>query len=91
MAFVITQNCCNDAVCVEVCPIGCIEPGPIAADYMHTEMLYIDPNRCTDCEACIEVCPVQAIYPKERLPKHLERYAEINARFFETRSAENGG
>jgi len=87
MAYVITQNCCNDAVCVEVCPVGCIEPGPLSADYKSAEMLYIDPNRCIDCEACFEVCPVGAIYPEDRLPKNLKRYAEINARFFEAEAA----
>ena len=87
MAYVITQNCCNDAVCAEVCPANCIEPGPSDDDYINAEMLYIDPARCTDCEACAEVCPVQAIYPEERLPKHLQRYAEINAKFFQSRAA----
>lgn len=89
MTFVITQNCCNDAICVEACPANCIEPGPLTPDYKNAEMLYIDPSRCTDCEACAEVCPVQAIYPEAQLPKHLERYAEINARYFEREVAAN--
>ncbi|GAB5487535.1 MAG: hypothetical protein Pars2KO_11050 [Parasphingorhabdus sp.] len=87
MAFVITQNCCNDAVCVEVCPADCIEPRPNSADYKNAEMLYIDPSRCTNCEACYEVCPVGAIYPENRLPDNLKRYAEINAQFFLNRDA----
>lgn len=28
MPYVITQNCCNDASCVQVCPVDCIHPAP---------------------------------------------------------------
>ena len=61
MTYVITQNCCNDAACVPVCPVNCIHPTPDEPDYATAEMLYIDPDGCIDCGACMDACPVNAI------------------------------
>jgi ferredoxin--NADP+ reductase len=83
MAYVITQACCNDAICAAICPVSCIHPTPDEPGYQHAEMLYINPVECIDCEACVEVCPVDAIHRLEELPVHLRRYADINAAFFE--------
>ena len=68
MAYVITQYCCNDAVCVDVCPVDCIHPTPDEPDYAVAEQLYIDPAVCVDCNACLEACPVDAIFREEDLP-----------------------
>ena len=35
MAYVITQPCCNDACCVDVCPVNCIHPTPDEAPVRH--------------------------------------------------------
>lgn len=51
MTYVITQNCCNDATCVTVCPVNCIHPTPDEPGYATAEMLYIDPASCIDCNA----------------------------------------
>ncbi|CQD17912.1 4Fe-4S ferredoxin [Mycobacterium lentiflavum] len=83
MTFVITQNCCKDASCVPVCPVDCIRPTGGAGEFTGTEMLYIDPATCIDCGACAEECPVDAIYYEEELPPKLERFLDINARYFE--------
>ncbi|WAJ43435.1 FAD-dependent oxidoreductase [Mycobacterium sp. Aquia_216] len=83
MTFVITQNCCKDASCVPVCPVDCIRPAGGAGESTDTEMLYIDPATCIDCGACAEECPVDAIYYEEDLPAKLERFRDINARYFE--------
>lgn len=61
MTYVITQPCCNDAACVDVCPVDCIHPRPGAAGFDDAEMLHIDPDACVDCGACVEVCPADAI------------------------------
>lgn len=82
MAYVITQSCCNDAVCVEVCPVDCIHPGPDDTAYAEAEQLYIDPATCIDCNACAEVCPVEAIFPEAELPEGLREFAALNAGFF---------
>ncbi|MGH8492984.1 MAG: 4Fe-4S binding protein [Moraxellaceae bacterium] len=87
MAYVITQSCCNDASCTEVCPVNAIHPLPEAKDFAHAEMLYIDPTTCINCAACVDVCPVSAIYPEDGLPPDLKRYAAINAEHFRTRGS----
>ncbi|MFJ9380706.1 FAD-dependent oxidoreductase [Streptomyces sp. NPDC101455] len=82
MAHIITQNCCNDAACVPVCPVNCIHPSPGEPGYGTAEMLYIDNNSCIDCGACVDVCPVGAIFSDDDLPPRFARYADINARFY---------
>lgn len=82
MAYVVTQPCCNDATCVEVCPVNCIHPTPDEPDYATSEMLYIDPDGCIDCGACVDECPVDAILADFDLTEDTERYAEINAHYF---------
>ncbi|KDE10723.1 4Fe-4S binding protein [Rhodococcus aetherivorans] len=77
MVYVITQACCNDASCVEVCPVNCIHPTPDEAPFATTEMLYIDPDTCIDCGACVDECPVDAIYADNELPAAHEPYLKI--------------
>ncbi|ALE74794.1 hypothetical protein AD006_00180 [Pseudonocardia sp. EC080610-09] len=61
MTHVITRTCCNDAACVDVCPVDCIHPRPGDPGFTTAESLYIDPAACIDCGACADVCPVGAI------------------------------
>ena len=82
MTYVITQSCCNDASCVEVCPVDCIHPTPDEPGYGTAEMLYVNPDDCIVCGACVDVCPVSAIYPDYELPDHLSEYAMVNADYF---------
>ncbi|OZE93158.1 ferredoxin [Rhodococcus sp. 14-2686-1-2] len=82
MTYVITQNCCNDATCVAVCPVDCIHPTPDEANYARTEMLYIDAASCIDCGACSDVCPVDAIVPDDTLSATQASYLDINAEYF---------
>lgn len=82
MTHVITQSCCNDAVCVEVCPVDCIHPRPDADGFTKTEMLYIDAESCVDCGACLDVCPVGAIVPDYGISDADARYRDIAADHF---------
>lgn len=82
MAYVVTQNCCNDATCVSVCPVNCIHPTPDEPGYATAEMLYIDPEVCIDCGACMDVCPVKAIEPGFDLPEEALPYEDLNAQYF---------
>jgi ferredoxin--NADP+ reductase len=82
MTYVITQSCCNDGVCIDVCPTDCIHPTPGSAAFATAEQLYIDPTNCVDCNACAEACPVGAIYSDFRLPEPMHPYLEINAGYF---------
>lgn len=88
MAFAITQNCCNDASCLSVCPVNCIHPTPDEPDFGKTESLYIDPRTCIDCGACADACPVDAISRVSRLGPDQEIYADINAEYFVDKPAQ---
>ncbi|CAM3860461.1 FAD-dependent oxidoreductase [Smaragdicoccus niigatensis] len=79
MPHVITQNCCNDAGCVDACPVDCIHPRPDEPGYLSAEMLYIDPDKCIDCGACIPMCPVDAIRTEADLEPKFLRYKDLNA------------
>ena len=82
MTYVITQSCCNDASCVEVCPVDCIHPAPEEPDFATAEMLYIHPDECIDCGACVDACPVGAVHVDLEIPDHLRDYLQINADYF---------
>lgn len=82
MAYVITQPCCNDAACVNVCPVNCIHPTPDEKPFATTEMLYIDPVACIDCGACAEECPVDAIHSEKDLEEVDKPYLDINAQYY---------
>lgn len=83
MAYVITQNCCNDASCVVVCPVSCIHPTPDEPGFGTAELLHIDPDTCIDCGACADACPVDAILPDNTLSADDQWYAGFNARYYE--------
>lgn len=83
MTYVITQSCCNDASCVEVCPVDCIHPGPDEPGFAAAEMLYVHPDECIDCGACEDACPVNAIFPDYEVPDAFAPYVDINAAYFE--------
>ncbi|MCT1351953.1 MULTISPECIES: FAD-dependent oxidoreductase [Gordonia] len=90
MAFVILQACCNDASCVDVCPVNCIHPTPDEPDFMRTEMLHIDPQTCIDCGACVEACPVDAIKAEDELDDPELPFIELNADYFEQHPLQSG-
>lgn len=84
MPHVVTQACCGDASCVYACPVNCIHPTPGEPGFGTSDMLYIDPSTCVDCGACVSACPVGAIVPGHRLDATQLRFAEVNARQFDT-------
>ncbi|WP_028473826.1 4Fe-4S dicluster domain-containing protein [Nocardioides alkalitolerans] len=82
MVFVIADGCCNDASCVEVCPVDCIRPRPEDPQFRTTDQLYIDPASCIGCAACAYACPVSAIHDETDLPAHLSDFAARNRDHF---------
>ena len=84
MTYVIAEPCIGtkDNSCVEVCPVDCIhfEEGV-------DRTLYIDPDECIDCDACVEACPVDACFAEDQLPSEWAKYAEINAQYYQSKSA----
>ena len=82
MIYVITQSCCNDASCVDVCPVDCIHPAPDEPAFATAEMLYIHPDECIDCGACVPACPVEAIFAMDEVPDASKDYIDVNAKYY---------
>ncbi|NLU83741.1 FAD-dependent oxidoreductase [Rhodococcus sp. HNM0569] len=83
MVYVITQPCCNDASCVDVCPVNCIHPSPDEPEFATAEMLYIDPATCIDCGACVDECPVSAIKADNELDEGEDVYLTAAEEFYD--------
>ena len=83
MTFVIANACIDvmDQSCIEVCPVDCIL---VEED---DRMCFIEPNECIDCGVCEDACPVGAIFEATALPKESVEFTEINAIWFEDKTA----
>jgi NAD-dependent dihydropyrimidine dehydrogenase PreA subunit len=79
MAYVITDTCTKDELCVQACPVDCIHPKQDESGFVEAPQLYVNPADCIDCGACIPVCPTNSIYTLEELPVESARFAELNA------------
>ena len=79
MAYVITDTCTKDELCVQACPVDCIHPKQDEAGFAETPQLYVQPDDCIDCGACIPVCPTNSIFVLDELPEEYARFAAINA------------
>ena len=62
MAYVITDTCTKDELCVEACPTDCIHPKKDEEGFEAATQLYVDPDGCIDCGACVPVCPTNSIF-----------------------------
>jgi NAD-dependent dihydropyrimidine dehydrogenase PreA subunit len=82
MAYVITDACTKDALCVDACTVDCIHPRSDEPEFESVPTLFINPDECIDCGACIPVCPTSAIYVLEELPEDKAHFAQINAAHF---------
>jgi len=82
MAYVITNTCIKDLLCVDVCPTDCIHPKKDEPAFETVSQLYIDPVGCIDCGACVPVCTSDSIHPLEDLLGELKRFADVNAAFY---------
>ena len=82
MAYVITNTCTKDELCIDACPVDCIHPRSTEARFAEVEMLYVDPDSCIDCGACVPVCPTSSIYVDSDLPPELAAYTEANAAYY---------
>jgi ferredoxin len=82
MAYVITENCTKDALCVDACPVDCIHPTTDEPGFDQVKMLYVDPVECIDCGACLPLCETTAVFPLDEVPPELAAAIQTNAAYF---------
>jgi len=82
MAYVITDSCIKDFLCVEVCPTDCIHPKQDEPAFEAATQMYVDPEGCIDCGACIPACTSESIHALEDVPEEKKEFIEKNAAFY---------
>jgi len=71
MAYVITDSCIKDSLCVDVCPTDCIHPKQDEPEFEAATQMYVDPEGCIDCGACVPACTSDSIHALEDVLWHL--------------------
>lgn len=82
MAYVITDACTKDFVCVAECATASIAPAVDDPNAGVVTRLFINPDECIDCGNCAALCAQHAIYAIEDLPADKEHFAEKNKAYF---------
>jgi NAD-dependent dihydropyrimidine dehydrogenase PreA subunit len=82
MAYVITDSCVKDLLCLDSCPSDAIHPHADEPAFEATTQMFINPELCMDCGACVATCPTNSIFPAEELPADKAEFQEKNAQHF---------
>ncbi len=82
MAYVITDSCIKDLLCVDAGPTDCIHPKQDEPKFADATQMYISPEECIDCGACATACTSNAIFTADDLPEDKKDFAEKNAAFY---------
>jgi NAD-dependent dihydropyrimidine dehydrogenase PreA subunit len=82
MAYVITDSCLKDELCVDACPVDCIHPKKDEAGFEEAKQLYVNPADCIDCGACAPPCPSDSILSADELPDEHKQFVEANSAFY---------
>jgi ferredoxin len=82
MAYVVTDACIKDFVCVDECPSAAIAPTAGDAAAATVSQVYINPDDCIDCGSCATVCPSGAIISADELPADKADFAAKNQAYF---------
>lgn len=82
MAYVITDACVKDYLCVDSCSTYAIHPAKDEAGTEEVSQLFINPEECIDCGNCISTCDSNAIFVADELPADKAEFAAKNAAYF---------
>jgi NAD-dependent dihydropyrimidine dehydrogenase PreA subunit len=82
MAFVVTDACTKDFVCVAECSTAAIAPVESDSAAATVRQVYINPDECIDCGNCASICAQNAIFALEELPADKADFAEKNRAYF---------
>jgi ferredoxin len=81
MAYVVTDACTKDFVCVAECSTAAI--APMESDAAATvSQVYINPDECIDCGNCAAICAQNAIFAEDELPADKAEFAAKNKAYF---------
>ena len=86
MAYVVTDACVRDFVCVTECATAAIAPQPADEAAGTVSQVYINPDECIDCGTCVSLCAQNAIFPEADLPADKAQkahFAEKNRTYFQ--------
>lgn len=82
MAYVVTDACTKDFVCVAECATAAIAPTVGDAAAGSVSQVFINPDECIDCGNCATICAQNAIFPIDDLPADKAEFAEKNRAYF---------
>jgi NAD-dependent dihydropyrimidine dehydrogenase PreA subunit len=82
MAYVVTDACVKDYVCVAECATAAIAPTESDPNAGTVSQVFINPDECIDCGNCASICVHSAIYPEADLPADKAQFAETNRAYF---------
>lgn len=82
MAFVITDACIKDYVCVAECATAAIAPNAGDAAAGTVSQVFINPDECIDCGNCASVCEQNAVFAESDLPADKAEFVEKNRAYF---------
>ena len=82
MAYVVTDACTKDFVCVSECSTAAIAPQAADAAAGTVSQVYINPDECIDCGNCASVCEQNAIFAEDELPADKAEFAAKNKAYF---------
>lgn len=79
MAYVVTDACVKDFLCVDECSTAAIAPSAADAAAGTVSQVFINPDECIDCGVCEPECPPEAIKPDTE--NGLEKWMALNAEY----------
>lgn len=82
MAYVVTDACKKDFLCVEQCATAAIAPAESDPAAAAMTQVFINPDECIDCGSCTSVCEANAIFADGDLPADKAGFAEKNRAYF---------
>jgi ferredoxin len=85
VAYVITDDCIKDGLCLDACPNESIRPLTDDPDYGTVTQMYINPEDCIDCGACEPACTSNAIFAADNVPAAKEYAIAANEAYFANR------
>ncbi len=82
MAYVVTDACIKDFLCVDECSTAAIAPQAADPAAGTVSQVFINPDECIDCGNCASVCENNAIFPVDELPADKAEFADKNRAYF---------